>query len=94
MEEGVELSGSERWIQIRNAAGYQSTASLERALDVAHGQIWSWVTRGREPTLGLFRRLARLLGVSLDVLDETIVSWKREVAEQRGLKAAAGGGSE
>lgn len=76
-------SGRRRWVELRTAAGYDSDASVERALDITANQIWRWVVRGREPSLPVLRRLAKLFKVSLDILDETIVSWRKELIQER-----------
>jgi len=76
----AQVPGSERWVQIRSAAGFWSDSALERALGVCPKQIWRWVNRNRDPHLSTLLKMKRLLGVSLDVLAETIVSWRGEVA--------------
>jgi transcriptional regulator with XRE-family HTH domain len=77
-----EISAQERWVQMRRTAGFRSDRALERALGIAEKQIWRWVHLGREPNLATLRQLKQLLGVSLDTLDETIVSMRSEAASQ------------
>jgi len=73
-----------RWNQIMNAAGFKSIKALERAADLSAGTIWTWITPGkgaREPYIRSLRTLKRLLGVSLDELDDILVAWRQELAE-------------
>lgn len=83
MGTGMEGSGRSRWNSMRNKAGIPSDRALERALGVSTGQIWNWIVRGRDPSLYVCRQLKQLFGVSLDVLDETIVSWRTEESCRR-----------
>jgi len=87
-----KFTAQERWIQMRQAAGYRSDAALERAAGVSPKQIWRWVHMGRDPELHALRELKRLMGVSLDALDATIVAMRKEAARAKQAPIASGGG--
>jgi len=87
-----DVSARERWEHMRSAAGFRSDAALERAVGIAPKQIWRWTHKDRDPSLCALRLLKRLLGVSLDALDETIVSLRAEVAAEAARQHIAGGG--
>lgn len=76
---------SQRWVEIRNAAGYRSNQALERACEFAPGTFWNWTNPGkaqRDPSLRSLRILSqRLGGISLDTLVEILMAWREELSQ-------------
>jgi adenylate cyclase len=87
-----EVSAHERWHQLLQAAGFASERELERALEVSEKLTWHWVNRANEPNLRTMRKMKQLLGVSLDTLDETIVSMRKEAAATKSAATMPAGG--
>lgn len=56
----------------RKAAGYVRQADLAKELDVSQSAVSKW-ERGHLPTVSDLRRVARLLGVTLDHLLEPVI---------------------
>lgn len=80
------LTGRALWVALRERAGYSSDRALERAAGLTAGTIWTWTvsgSRGVNPRVDNLSRVASLLGVSLDAVNETIVSWRAELAVDR-----------
>lgn len=83
-------SAQQRWIQIREAAGFVSDRAVERAANLTAGTLWTWTTPGRaqrDPNIRSLRNLKRVLNITLDQLDEILVAWREELAEQERAKA-------
>lgn len=73
---------SQRWVEIRSAAGFTSDRALERTAGMTAGTIWTWTTPGkggRDPNVRSLRVLKQLLGVSLDELDAILTGWREEL---------------
>lgn len=83
------IPASQRWVEMRNAAGITSDRALERAANLSAGTIWTWITpsnRQRDPNIRSMRTLKKLLKVSLDQLDEILTAWRSELAEAEKVK--------